>query len=87
MNLGLSLARKHQAAAAVEQLEEALRLRPTLLSAYQPLASAYFELNQPPQAIQTARRAIEQARQQGDKQMAEQITAWLQAHSTSTPQP
>ena len=78
---GPVLARLGRPAAAVEHLEVALRARPHLLVAYQPLVAGYVALGRQTAATETG--SVPRPRTvQGDTQLAGQISAWLAEHGS-----
>ena len=79
-NLGIALFQTGRIQEAVEQFNQALKLKPDYANACYNLAMAYARLQEPAQAMAAAQKALELARSQGQTAMVKTIENWLNAH-------
>src|SRR5262249_10547085 len=80
-DLGVALAMESDYGGAIEELRAALRVDPTYADAGFNLAKMYNATDRPDDAAKFAGRALELARQRGEKELAERIQACLEKQS------
>jgi len=79
-NLGIALFEIGRPQEAVEQYQEAVRLKPDFTDAYSNLALVHAGLRQSSKAIAAGQKALELARSQQQTALAKQIEDWLNSY-------
>jgi tetratricopeptide (TPR) repeat protein len=84
-NLGDALKAQKRFAEAMPHYEAALKLRPDRFNSYFALTSCYAALGRPADAIATAEKEIEKAREHNNAELEAKIRKWIEGYRAHLP--